>query len=159
LRQGVDSAHGDNTGTLKELVASWVNIECDLTPLIRTDDKHHQSFVSNTYGKLLCPVEWYWRDPVIRAGIYDCITTFIVSENLWPMFMYENYQADTNNLECWLLKLKLLVMVSNQKISTDSHFIASQGFFTSPSFANEVDDNGNSANIIENNHCTWKRSD
>ncbi|KAG1827384.1 uncharacterized protein BJ212DRAFT_1294674 [Suillus subaureus] len=109
LKQGVDSAHGDDTGTLKELVASWVNIECHPTPLIRTNDKHHRGFTSDACGKLLCPAEWCWDDLVVRAGIHDHTTAFIVSENSWPSFMYENYEADTKNLEHGLMKLKLLV--------------------------------------------------
>jgi len=60
----MDLACGDNTGTLKELVASWVNIECNATPLIRMDDKHHWGFVNDACSKLLCPAEWHWGDPV-----------------------------------------------------------------------------------------------
>ncbi|KAG0707968.1 hypothetical protein DFH29DRAFT_871226 [Suillus ampliporus] len=51
LKQGADSAHGDNTGTLKDLMASWVNVEYYLTLLIRTDNKAssvmhvHQDYV------------------------------------------------------------------------------------------------------------------
>ncbi|KAG2060725.1 hypothetical protein BDR06DRAFT_1002594 [Suillus hirtellus] len=63
LKQGADSACGDDMGTLKELVASWVNIEFHPTPLISTNDKHHRGFVNNTCGKLLCPAEWCWDDP------------------------------------------------------------------------------------------------
>jgi hypothetical protein len=48
----------------------------------------------------------------VRAGIRDRTTAFIVSENSWPMFMYENYEADAKNLERGLFKSKLLVMVS-----------------------------------------------
>ncbi|KAG1770349.1 hypothetical protein EV702DRAFT_978065, partial [Suillus placidus] len=110
---GTDSAHGDDTGTLKELVASWVNIERRPTPLIRTDDKHHRGFVSDACGELLCPTEWCWDDPVVKAGICDRTTTFIVSENSWLSFMYENYDADPNNLECGLMKSKLLIMASS----------------------------------------------
>ncbi|KAG2096362.1 uncharacterized protein F5147DRAFT_584102 [Suillus discolor] len=146
LRRGADSARGDDTGTLKELVASWVNIECNPTPLIRTDDKHHRGFVSDACGKLLCPAEWRWGDPVIRAGIRDRTTSFIVSENSWPMFMYENYQADANNLERGLFKSKLLVM-------------GFKAIFTSPSSANEADGDGDGANIIENNRRARRRSD
>ncbi|KAG1900470.1 uncharacterized protein F5891DRAFT_980403 [Suillus fuscotomentosus] len=113
LKRGADSARGDDMGTLKELVASWVNIECCPTPLIRTDDKHHRGF----------------------AGIRDRTTAFIVSENSWPSFMYENYEADTKNLERGLFKSKLLVMA----------------IFTSPSSAHEVDGEGDGADIIENN--------
>ncbi|KAG0696536.1 hypothetical protein DFH29DRAFT_879307 [Suillus ampliporus] len=146
LRWGTDSACGDNTGTLKELVASWVNIECNPTPLIRPDDKHHRGFVNDACGKLLCPAEWRWGDPVIRAGIRDRTTAFIVSENSWPTFMYENYQADTKNLERGLFKSKLLVM-------------GFKAIFTSPSSANKVDGDGDGANIIENNRRARRRSD
>ncbi|KAG0698358.1 hypothetical protein DFH29DRAFT_1002870 [Suillus ampliporus] len=146
LRRGTDSARGDDTGTLKELVVSWVNIECNPTPLIRPDNKHHRGFVNDACGKLLCPAEWRWGDPVIRAGIRDRTTAFIVSENSWPTFMYENYQADAKNLERGLFKSKLLVM-------------GFKAIFTSPSSANEVDGDGDGANIIENNRRARRRSD
>ncbi|KAG2120017.1 hypothetical protein DEU56DRAFT_760922 [Suillus clintonianus] len=146
LKQGADSARGDDTGTLKELVASWVNIEYNPTPLIRLDDKHHRGFANDACGKLLCPAEWRWGDPVVRAGICDRTTTFIVSENSWPTFMYENYQADAKNLERGLFKSKLLVM-------------GFKAIFTSPSSANEVDGDGDGADIIENNRRSRRRSD
>lgn len=146
LKRGADSAHGDDTGTLKELVALWVNIERRPTPLIRADDKHHRGFVSDACGKLLCPAEWCWDNPLVKASIHDHTTAFIVSENSWPSLMYENYEADPKNLECGLMKSKLLVM-------------AFKAIFTSPSSANEVDGEGDSADIIENNRCARRRSD
>ncbi|KAG1859109.1 hypothetical protein C8R48DRAFT_605987 [Suillus tomentosus] len=146
LKRGADSARGDDTGTLKELVASWVNIECHPTTLIRTDDKHHRGFVSDPCGRLLCPAEWCWEDPAVRTGIRDRTIAFIVSENSWPSFMYENYKADANNLECGLMKSRLLVM-------------GFKAIFTSPSSAHEVDGEGNGADIIENNRRARKRLD
>jgi hypothetical protein len=52
------------------------------------------------------------KSPSVRAGIRDRTTEFIVSENSWPSFMYENYEADPKNLERGLFKSKLLLMVS-----------------------------------------------
>ncbi|KAG1775013.1 hypothetical protein EV702DRAFT_1047322 [Suillus placidus] len=130
LKRGGDSARGDDTGTLKELVASWVNIECNPTPLIRTDDKHHQGFLNDA----------------VRAGIRDRTTTFIVSENSWPSFLYENYKTDPRNLEQGLFKSKLLVM-------------GFKAVFTSPSSANEVDADGDGADVVENNRCARRQSD
>ncbi|KAG0696529.1 hypothetical protein DFH29DRAFT_774569, partial [Suillus ampliporus] len=146
LKRGADSARGDDTGTLKELIASWVNMEYRPTPLIRTDDKHHRGFVSDVCGKLLCLAEWRWDNPVVRAGIRDCTVAFIVSENLWLLFMYQNYEADVKNLEHGLMKLKLLVM-------------AFKAIFTSPSSANEGDGEGDAINVIENNQRAQKQSD
>ncbi|KAG1789841.1 uncharacterized protein HD556DRAFT_1446631 [Suillus plorans] len=146
LKRGADAARGDDTGTLKELVALWVNIECRPSSLIRTDDKHHRGFANDACGRLLCPAEWRWEDPVVKAGIRDRTTAFIVSENSWPSFMYENYEADAKNLEHGLFKSRLLVM-------------GFKAIFTSPSSANEVDGDGDGADIIENNQRARRRSD
>ncbi|KAG2743101.1 hypothetical protein P692DRAFT_20878957 [Suillus brevipes Sb2] len=146
LKRGADSACGDDMGTLKELIASWVNIEYRPPSLIRPDDKHHRGFMNDACGKLLCPAEWHWDDPVVRAGIRDRTTAFIVSENSWPLFVYESYEVDVRNLECGLFKSKLLV-------------IGFKAIFTSPSSANEVDGKGDGADIIENNQRAWRRSD
>ncbi|KAG1868167.1 hypothetical protein C8R48DRAFT_599093 [Suillus tomentosus] len=146
LKRGADAARGDDTGTLKELVASWLNNDCRPTPLIRADDKHHRGFVSDASGKLLCPAEWQWDDPVIRAGIRDRTAAFIVSENSWPLFMYQDYEVDVNNLERGLMKSKLLIM-------------AFKAIFTSPSSANEIDGEGDGADIIENHRRAQRQSD
>ncbi|KAG1880607.1 hypothetical protein C8R48DRAFT_588307 [Suillus tomentosus] len=146
LKRGADAARGDDTGTLKELVASWVNNDCRPTPLIRTTDKHRRGFVSDACGKLLCPAEWQWDDPVIRAGIRDRTAAFIVSENSWPLFMYQDYDADVKNLERGLMKSKLLIM-------------AFKAIFTSPSSANEVDGEGDGTDIIENHRRAQRQSD
>ncbi|KAG2086887.1 uncharacterized protein F5147DRAFT_588378 [Suillus discolor] len=129
LKQGTDSACGDDTGTLKELMALWVNIERRPTSLLRADDKHHRGFMSNACSKLLCPAEWHWDDPIVKAGIRDRTVTFIVSGNLWPSYMYEDYEADSKNLERGLMKSKLLLIPLQ----------AFKAIFTSPSSANEVD--------------------
>ncbi|KIK31501.1 hypothetical protein CY34DRAFT_19859 [Suillus luteus UH-Slu-Lm8-n1] len=146
LKRGADSARGDDTGTLKDLVASWVNIQCCATPLIRADDKHHRGFVNDACGKLLCPAEWRWEDPTVKAGIRGRTTSFIVSENSWPAFMYENYEANAENLEHGLMKSKLLVM-------------GFKAIFTSPSSANEVEGDGDGADVIENCRRARRRSD
>jgi hypothetical protein len=99
----------------------------------------------------------------VKAGIRDRTTAFIVSENSWPSFMYENYEADAKNLECGLFKSRLLVMVSGlnilQLIYSSSHLQGFKAIFTSPSSANEVDGDGDGADIIENNRCARRQSD
>ncbi|KAG2107802.1 hypothetical protein BD769DRAFT_1366134 [Suillus cothurnatus] len=122
-------------------MASWVNIEFHPIPLISTTDKHHRGFVNDICGKLLCPAEWCWGDPVVRAGIRNRTTAFIVSENSWPLFMYQNSS-------------KLLVMVSRFFLIDSCLIIILQGLkalFTSPSSANKMDGEGQGTDIIENN--------
>jgi hypothetical protein len=60
LKKGADAARGDDTSSLKDLVAGWVNQEFRPSPLIRSDDKHSRGFASDVCGKLLCPAEWDW---------------------------------------------------------------------------------------------------
>ncbi|KAG1805946.1 uncharacterized protein BJ212DRAFT_1283143, partial [Suillus subaureus] len=86
-------------------------------------------FAHDACSKLLCPAEWRWEDPIVKASIHDHTTAFIVSENSWLSFMYENYEADAMNLDHGLFKSKLLVM-------------GFKAIFTSPSSANEVDGDG-----------------
>ncbi|KAG2151733.1 hypothetical protein BD769DRAFT_1343294 [Suillus cothurnatus] len=138
LKRGADAARGDNTSTLKDLVAAWVNQDFRPSCLLKADDKHSRGFVHDTCGKLLCPSEWDWSDPRVKAGIRDRTSEYIVSENSWPLFLYENYTVDSNNLEEGLFKSKILVQ-------------AFKATFTSPSLAKEADGDGDGADILENN--------
>ncbi|KAG2737341.1 hypothetical protein P692DRAFT_201733363, partial [Suillus brevipes Sb2] len=146
LKKGADAARGDDTSSLKDLVAGWVNQEFRPSPLIRPDDKHSRGFSSDVCGKLLCPSEWDWDQTRVKAGIRDRTTEFIVSENSWPLFMYENYTVNPENLEEGFLKSKLLVL-------------AFKAIFTSPSSAKEVDGNSDGADIIENHRRAGRKSD
>jgi hypothetical protein len=53
-------AHGDDTSTLKDLVAAWINQSFHLSNLLKSNDKQSQGFAHNICGKLLCPAEWDW---------------------------------------------------------------------------------------------------
>ncbi|KAG2145713.1 hypothetical protein BD769DRAFT_1738581 [Suillus cothurnatus] len=146
LKKGADAARGDDTSCLKDLVAAWVNQDFRPSPLIRPDDKHSRGFASDICGKLLCPSEWDWTQDRVKAGIRDRTIKYIVSENSWPLFLYENYAVNCDNLEEGLLKSKLLVL-------------AFKAIFTSPSSAKEAEGDGDGADIIENNRRARRRSD
>ncbi|KAG1830609.1 hypothetical protein EV424DRAFT_1343509 [Suillus variegatus] len=141
LRQGADSAHGDDTSKLKSLVPDWVNREFKPNPPVDYEDKYSRRFVNDACGKLLCPTELDWDNPIIRAGIRDRADGCIVTEMSWPTFLYEKYTADQDNLEEGLFKSTLLIQ-------------AFKSIFTSPSSAKEIDGEGDGANIIENNRRT-----
>ncbi|KAG1862617.1 hypothetical protein F4604DRAFT_1929367 [Suillus subluteus] len=145
---GADAARSDDTSTLKELVAAWVNQEFRPTPLIKLHEKYSRGFVSDICGKLLCPVEWDWSQDSVKASIHDRMTEYIISENSWPLFVYENYKVNSNDLEEGFLKSRLLIL-------------AFKAVFTSPSSARETDGNGNGngTDIIENNRRTRHKSD
>ncbi|KAG0699962.1 hypothetical protein DFH29DRAFT_1001518 [Suillus ampliporus] len=130
LKRGADAARGDDTSTLKDLVASWVNQDFQPSHLLRSNDKHSCSFIHDICGKLLCPAD-------VKAGIRDRTLDFIVSENSWPLFLYEDYSVNPDDLEQGLFKSKVLVQ-------------AFKAMFTSPSSAREADGDGDGANMLEN---------
>ncbi|KAG2355789.1 hypothetical protein BDR07DRAFT_1302171, partial [Suillus spraguei] len=89
----------DNTSCLKDLVTSWINQEFHPSSLIKPDDKCSRGFGNDTCGKLLCPAEWDWDQNCIRTDIHNRMSECIVSEKSWPLFLYENYTVDRDNLE------------------------------------------------------------
>ncbi|KAG2089228.1 uncharacterized protein F5147DRAFT_587287, partial [Suillus discolor] len=123
LRQGADSARGDDTSKLKSLVPDWVNRAFKPNPPVDHEDKYSHGFVNDACGKLLCPTELDWNNPT--AGIRDRADGYIVTEMSWPTFLYERYTADENNLEEGLFKSALLVQ-------------AFKSIFTSPSSAKRL---------------------
>jgi hypothetical protein len=62
LKKGADAARGDDTSSLKELITMWVNQDFRPSPLIKPNDKHLRSFISDICGMLLCPAEWDWNN-------------------------------------------------------------------------------------------------
>ncbi|KAG2737514.1 hypothetical protein P692DRAFT_201733086 [Suillus brevipes Sb2] len=146
LKKGADAARGDDTSSLKELVAAWVNQDFRPSPLIKPNDKLLRGFSSDTCGKLLCPAEWDWSNDSVKSGIRNRTSEYIVSENSWPLFVYENYQVNGNNLEEGFLKSKLLIL-------------AFKAVFTSPSSAREAEGDGDGADILENNRRARRKSE
>ncbi|KAG2118359.1 hypothetical protein BD769DRAFT_1362399, partial [Suillus cothurnatus] len=140
IKRGADAARGDDTSTLKDLIATWVNQDFRPSPLLRSDDKQLHGFVHNICGKLLCPAEWDWSNDRVKAGICERTSDYIVSENSWPLFVYENYTFNSSDLEKGLFMSKILVQ-------------AFKAIFTSPSSAREADGDGDGADILENNRC------
>ncbi|KAG2085071.1 hypothetical protein BD769DRAFT_1374554, partial [Suillus cothurnatus] len=138
LKKGADAARGDDTSTLKDLVAAWINQDFRPSSLLKSNEKQLCGFAHDICGMLLCPAEWDWCDDRVKAGIHDRTSDYIVSENSWPLILYEKYSVNRNNLEHGLFKSKILVQ-------------AFKATFTSPSSAREADGDGDGADILENN--------
>ncbi|KAG1906061.1 uncharacterized protein F5891DRAFT_1244036 [Suillus fuscotomentosus] len=138
LQQGADSARGDNTSKLKVLVTEWVNREFKPDPLIDADDKHSRGFTSDACGKLLCPAELDWSNPIVRAGIRDRSDGHIVTDLSFLTFLYDKYTTNLDDLEEGLFKSKMLLQAYN-------------AVFTSPSSAKDTEGDGDGIDIIQNN--------
>ncbi|KAG1792660.1 uncharacterized protein HD556DRAFT_1193378, partial [Suillus plorans] len=145
LRQGADSARGDDTSKLKALVSDWVNREFKPDPPVDSDDKHSRGFTNYACGMLLCPAELDWKDPVVRAGIRDRSEGYIVTDLSFPAYLYEGYTTNPDDLEEGLFKSKILLQ-------------SYKAVFTSPSSAKHVEGDGDGADIIENNRRARRSS-
>ncbi|KAG1727335.1 hypothetical protein EDB19DRAFT_1943270 [Suillus lakei] len=144
LKKGADVARGDDTSTLKDLIATWINQDFRPSALLRPDDKQLRRFAHDICGKLLYLAEWDWNDDrlsSVKAGIHDRTSEFIVSENSWPLFLYKNYSFNNSNLEKGLFQSKILIQ-------------AFKAIFTSS--AKEANGDGNSADILESNRRTQR---
>ncbi|KAG0695472.1 hypothetical protein DFH29DRAFT_773781, partial [Suillus ampliporus] len=141
--QGADCARGDDTSKLKALVSEWVNREFKPDHPVNPDDKHSRGFTNDACGRLLCPAEIDWNDPVVRAGIQDRVEGYIVMDLSFPAFLYDKYTANPDDLEAGLFKGKILL----------------QGYkavFTSPSSAKDIEGDGDGADVIRNNRLAKK---
>ncbi|KAG2740161.1 hypothetical protein P692DRAFT_201684495, partial [Suillus brevipes Sb2] len=145
LRQGADSARGDDTSKLKALVSEWLNREFKPDEPIDPDDKHSRGFNNDLCGRLLCPAENDWNNPVVKAGIRNRSEGYVVTEMSFPTFLYDKYTANADDLEEGLFKSKILL----------------QGYkavFTSPSSAKDVEGDGDGADVIHNNRSAKRSS-
>ncbi|KAG2748977.1 hypothetical protein P692DRAFT_201714058, partial [Suillus brevipes Sb2] len=150
LRQGADSARGDDTSKLKTLVAEWVNKGFKPDIPVDFDDKHTRGFSNDACGRLLCPAELDWNNPKkcslltrVRTGIRDRSEGYIVTDLSFPAYLYDGYTANPDDLEEGLFQGKILV----------------QGYkavFTSPSSAKVVEGDGDGTDIIQNNRRARK---
>ncbi|KAG1777612.1 hypothetical protein EV702DRAFT_1197231 [Suillus placidus] len=141
LRQGADSARGDDTSKLKTLILEWVNREFKLVSLIDPDDKISCGFTHDVCGRLLCPAELDWTNP--EAGIRNRSDGYIITDLSFPAYLYDKYTTKLDDLEEGLFKGKILI----------------QGYkavFTSPSSAKDVDSDGDGADVISNNQRAKK---
>ncbi|KIK36036.1 hypothetical protein CY34DRAFT_95144, partial [Suillus luteus UH-Slu-Lm8-n1] len=145
LKAGADGARGDDTSKLKTLIAEWVNREFKPDPPVDPDDKHSRGFINDACGRLLCPAELDWSNPVVRAGIRDRSDGYIVTDLSFPTFLYEKYTTNPEDLEEGLFKGKILI----------------QGYkavFTSPSSAKDIEGDGDGLDVIQNNRHARRSS-
>ncbi|KAG1732713.1 hypothetical protein EDB19DRAFT_1911871 [Suillus lakei] len=121
LKRGADVGCGDDTSTLKDLVAAWVNQDFHLSYILKSDDKQLCGFMHDVCSKLLCPAEWDWGNDRVKVRIRERTMDYIISENSWPLFMYENYSVSSNDLEQGLFKSKILVQAFKATFTSVFH--------------------------------------
>ncbi|KAG2105176.1 hypothetical protein BD769DRAFT_1393334 [Suillus cothurnatus] len=95
LNKGADGARGDDTTRLKVTVASWLMQQTPPpSPVIHGQNKLGRGFNNDVTGRLICPADYDWNDPVVRQGIRDYHPDYRVTAHSWPAFLYQDEKYD-----------------------------------------------------------------
>ncbi|KAF9224087.1 hypothetical protein BS17DRAFT_704328, partial [Gyrodon lividus] len=79
--------------------------------IIQSHDKAGRGFNHDVTGQLLCPVDYDWEDPFMRAAIRDYHPYFLVTAFSWPRYLYQNGVYDPRNPSKGLFRGELLLKV------------------------------------------------
>ncbi|KAG1828062.1 hypothetical protein EV424DRAFT_1318659, partial [Suillus variegatus] len=110
LNESSDGARGDDSASLKHSVAEWLMERTPApNPAIHKQDKSGRGFYNDVTGGLLCPVDYDWSNPTVRASIRDYHPDHCITACSWPSFLYEDGGYDPQNPMKGLLKGKLLI--------------------------------------------------
>ncbi|KAG2124743.1 hypothetical protein BD769DRAFT_1358638 [Suillus cothurnatus] len=78
-------------------------------PVIHGQSKIGCGFNNDATGRLICPVDYDWSDPVVQQGIRDYHPDYRVMAYSWPTFLYKDERYDPLNPIEGLFKGKLLL--------------------------------------------------
>ncbi|KAG1847582.1 hypothetical protein F4604DRAFT_1594334, partial [Suillus subluteus] len=110
LNKGADGARADDTTRLKVTIASWLmQATPPPNPVIHGQSKMGRGFNNDATGRLICPVDYDWSDPVVQQGIRDYHPDYRVTAHSWPAFLYRDERYDPLNPTDGLFKGKLLL--------------------------------------------------
>ncbi|KAG1741591.1 hypothetical protein EDD22DRAFT_959020 [Suillus occidentalis] len=146
LNEGSDGARGDDSASLKCAVADWLMERAPTpNPTIHRQDKSGRGFYNDVTGGLLCPVDYDWSNPTVRASIRDYHPDFRITACSWPSFLYEDGCYDPQNPTNGLFKGKLLIK-------------AFKRVFTSPTSTYEEQPADSAARSVRNKNSGERRT-
>ncbi|TFK16761.1 hypothetical protein FA15DRAFT_550758, partial [Coprinopsis marcescibilis] len=101
IGKGIATARSTDAKGVKTNIEKWIHKDGKpLSPPI-SSDKRFRGFANYWTGKLLCPVDYDWEDPNVRADLAsNRVDPFELDEDgmyPWPMFLYEDYKYDESD--------------------------------------------------------------
>ncbi|KAM6494657.1 hypothetical protein JOM56_009280 [Amanita muscaria] len=124
LQAGANDARGDDILKVRAAVSKWLNEQNPPPmPLLNPDSRSNRGIQHDVTGKLLCPIDFYWDDPIIRARLRNCEDGYDINSSFFLHCLYQSGTANIQDVEEGFLKSGLLVKVFKH-------------IFTSPSSAN-----------------------
>ncbi|KAN0094395.1 hypothetical protein V8E55_002682 [Tylopilus felleus] len=143
MHPGANSVRANDTSVLKTTIINWLTVKAP-NPCLSPYDKSGCGFHGNSTGRLLCPVEYDWENPVHQAKVRDWHPRFLITASSWPCFLYEEGRYDSNNPAMGLFKGSLLLCMSAFKL-----------IFTPPSSSDKEDSNADV--VVTHKHCHRER--
>ncbi|KAF8955095.1 hypothetical protein BDZ97DRAFT_1620698, partial [Flammula alnicola] len=125
LQAGANDARSDDTSKLKVVVADWLNKRIPApNPPLAVLDRQNRGIGNDVTGRLLCPIDYDWDDPEVRANLRNMELGFDMASSFFFCCLYEKESGNPAAPEVGFLKGPLLVRVYRH-------------IFTSPSSAHE----------------------
>ncbi|TEB08775.1 hypothetical protein FA13DRAFT_1647227, partial [Coprinellus micaceus] len=108
LTKGASSARSDDVKSLKSAVIDWITPPGGvLTPNIPRHSKDGRGFYHEVTGKYLCPTDYDWSDPRVKAQLKEA--KLVVTGLQWPMLLYAGLKCNQENMWEGLLRNRILV--------------------------------------------------
>ncbi|KAJ3858705.1 hypothetical protein EV359DRAFT_87332 [Lentinula novae-zelandiae] len=125
LQTGSISARSDDVHTLMIELANWLNfrpLPFRADPLLLNHSRELRGFKHDLTGKLLCPIEHDWNDPVVRSKIQN--KEIKTNTSFFIRAFYRNEEGNPNDVEDGFLHGTLLIQdpasgsISDDEISS-----------------------------------------
>ncbi|KAF7968770.1 hypothetical protein HWV62_29340 [Athelia sp. TMB] len=109
LQKGIANARSEDTKGLKTAVISWIRMQLPGGNMegLEAHLKTNRGFNHPLTGKLLCPVNMDWNDPLVVEGLRSGTTKLLGVH--WPRFLYADLEYDREKPWKGLFRGELLI--------------------------------------------------
>ncbi|KAI0055415.1 hypothetical protein BV25DRAFT_1815634 [Artomyces pyxidatus] len=108
IQKGASSARSDDTKSVKGPILEWITPHGQhLTPPLSRNVKVDRGFHHERTGKLLCSAGLDWNNQEIKQRLKSGEVT--IAGDQWPVFLYRDYQYDSEDPWKGLFQSSLLV--------------------------------------------------
>ncbi|TEB33309.1 hypothetical protein FA13DRAFT_1627468, partial [Coprinellus micaceus] len=126
ITKGMGSARSDDTKSLKAAVVDWITpLNEVLSPPLQRNIKSDRGYLHPRTGELLCPVNFDWNDPKIRRELKSGL--LVPSGDMWPRFLFRNYEYNPADPWDGLLRSGLLVKAYKHVFTSPSSVYSNDG--------------------------------
>ncbi|TEB32503.1 hypothetical protein FA13DRAFT_1628327 [Coprinellus micaceus] len=109
LGRGASGARADDLKTMKTAVIGWITPEGGvLIPPLQRNVKTGRGFYHETTGSFLCPTDYDWSDPRVKAALRS--GSLVMTGLHWPRFLYQGLKVNPENAWDGLFRSKIMLL-------------------------------------------------